>query len=77
MLRKFICEVIHYYGDNNERVKRDHIVYMPNSEYNTSGSRYKNHRWVEKKLKVKLGSQYDPDKSPNSWHVRRIYQEKL
>ena len=50
---------------------------MPNSEYDTSGSRFKNHRWVEKKLKVKLGSQYDPDKSPNSWHVRRIYQEKL
>ena len=76
MLRNFVCKVTHYFSDD-ERVERDHIVYMPQSEYDTSGVRWKNHRWVEKKLKVKLGSQYDPDKSPNSWHVRRIYQEKL
>ena len=43
MLRKFICEVVHYYNDNDERVKREHIVYMPESEYDTSGSRWKNH----------------------------------
>ena len=49
---------------------------MPKSEY-TSGSRWKNHQWVEKKLRVKLGPQYNPGKTLSSWHVRRIYQEKL
>ena len=77
MLKKFICEVVHFYGDNDERVKREHIVYMPKSEYDTSGSRWKNHRWVEKKLEAKLGPQYNPGKTLNSWHVRRIHQEKL
>ena len=80
MLRKFICEVVHYATPNSlesKDVKRDHIVYMPKSEYDTSGSRWKNHRWVEKKLEVKLGPQYNPGKTLSSWHVRRIYQEKL
>ena len=78
MLRKFICEVIHYYGDNNERVKRDHIVYMPNSEYDTSGSRYKNHRCVENKLEEKLGKRYT-DENPYSgrYYINSIRQEKL
>ena len=76
MLKKFICEVIHYYNDSDERVKREHIVYMPQSEY-TSGSRWKNERWVEKKLEVKLGPQYNAGATLSSWHVRRIYQERL
>ena len=76
MLRKFICEVVHYYNDNNERVEREHIVYMPQSEY-TSGSRWQNHQWIEKKLRVKLGPQYNPGKTLSSWYVRRIYQERL
>ena len=75
MLRKFVCKVTHCYSDD-ERVEREHIVYMPKSEY-TSGSRWKNHQWVEKKLRVKLGPQYNPGKTLSSWHVRRIYQEKL
>ena len=77
MLRKFICEVVHYYDDSDERVKREHIVYMPQSEYDTSGSRWRNQRWVEKQLEVKLGPQYDPGKTLSSWHVKRIYQERL
>ena len=77
MLKKFICEVIHYYNDSDERVKREHIVYMPKSEYDTSGSRWRNHRWVEKQLEVKLGPQYDPGKTLGSWHITRIHQEKL
>ena len=76
MLRKFICEVVHYYSDDN-RITREHIVYMPQSEYDTSGARYKNERWVEKKLEVKLGPQYNPGKTLSSWHVRRIYQERI
>ena len=28
---------------------------MPDKEYDTSGSRWRNHRWVEKKLEAKLG----------------------
>ena len=77
MLRKFICEVTHVYDENN-RVKREHIVYMPQSEYDTSGSRYKNHRWVENKLEEKLGPRYT-DENPYSgrYYVNRIYQERL
>ena len=76
MLRKFICKVTHYYSDD-KRVEREHVVYMPQSEYDTSGSRYRNHRWVENKLNEKLGPQYNPGKTLSSWHVTRIYQERL
>ena len=75
MLRKFICEVFHYYNDNDERVKREHIVYMPKSEY-TSGSRWKNHRWVEKKIEAKLGERWVSGEG-SKYYVRRIYQERL
>ena len=77
MLRKFVCKVTHSYSDD-ERVEREHIIYMPQSEYDTSGARWRNHRWVEKKLEEKLGEQYT-DESPYSgrWYVNRIYQEKL
>ena len=76
MLRKFICEVVHYYDDNDESVKREHIVYMPKSEYDTSGSRWKNHRWVERKLEAKLGERYVSGQG-SRYYVRRIYQERL
>ena len=75
MLRKFICEVVHYYSDDN-RVTREHIVYMPQSEYDTSGARYRNERWVEKKLEAKLGERYVPGEG-SKWYCRRIYQERL
>ena len=76
MLRKFICEVTHVYDENN-RVKREHIVYMPQSEYDTSGARYRNERWVEKKLEAKLGERYDQGSYTSKWYCRRIYQERI
>ena len=76
MLRKFICEVVHYYSDD-QRVTREHIVYMPQSEYDTSGARYRNEVWVEKKLKIKLGDIYKPSSYTRSWYCRRIYQERI
>ena len=77
MLRKFVCKVTHCYLDD-ERIEREHIVYMPQSEYDTSGARYKNHRWVENKLEEKLGKRYT-DENPYSgrYYVTRIRQEKL
>ena len=77
MLRKFICEVVHYYNDNNERVEREHIVYMPEQEYDKSGSRWRNHNWVEKKLEEKIGKKYDEDSYTSKWYINRIYQERL
>jgi|TARA_R100000030_G_scaffold42701_1_gene32127 hypothetical protein len=77
MLRKFICEVVHYLQDD-QRITREHIVYMPQSEYDTSGARYRNERWVEKKLTAKLGEPYDNKGNyVSSWYCRRIYQERL
>ena len=76
MLRKFVCEVPHYLSDT-QSVKREHIVYMPQSEYDTSGARYRNQRWVEKKLKDKLGDCYQPDSYIRRWYVNRMYQERL
>ena len=74
MLRKFICEVTHYdLGDDS--VERVHVVYMPESEYDTSGRRYRNHDWVEKKLEEKIGKKYDDHSY--KWYINRIYQERL
>ena len=92
MLRKFICEVTHLYDDNN-RVKREHIVYMPKSEYDNSGSRWRNHiiympeseydtsgsRWKNHRwIEKKLGERYT-DENPycGRYYVTRIYQERL
>ena len=76
MLRKFICEVVHYLQDD-QRITREHIVYMPQSEYDTSGARYRNERWVENKLKNKLGQRYDQGNYISKWYCKRIYQERL
>ena len=46
MLRKFICKVTHY-DLSKDSVEREHIVYMPEQEYDKSGSRYRNHNWVQ------------------------------
>ena len=75
MLRKFICEVTHYYSDD-ERVQREHVIYMPESKYDTSGSRWRNHNWVEKKIKDKLGDQWISGKGA-IYSIGRIYQERL
>ena len=80
MLRKFIVEVKHYATHDSlesKDVKRDHIVYMPESEYDTSGSRWKNHRWVEKKLEEKIGKRRVDGSYSSKWYINRIYQERL
>ena len=64
MLRKFICEVVHYLQDD-QRITREHIVYMPQSEYDTSGARYRNERWVEDKL----GERYDQDTYKSRYYI--------
>ena len=79
MLRKFIVEVKHYATHDSlesKDVKRDHIVYMPESEYDTSGSRWKNHRWVENKIEAKLGERYVSGEG-SKYFIQRIYQERL
>ena len=50
---------------------------MPQSEYDTSGARYRNERWVEKKLEAKLGEKYDQGSYTSKWYCRRIYQERI
>ena len=76
MLRKFVCKVTHCYSDD-ERVEREHIIYMPEQEYDKSGSRYRNHRWVEKKLEEKIGKRYVKGSYSSLWYINRIYQERL
>ena len=75
MLRKFICEVTHYNLGQNS-VKREHIVYMPESIYDKSGSRWKNHNWVEEKIEAKLGERWVSGKG-SRYYIKRIYQERL
>ena len=76
MLRKFIVEVNHY-NLGQDSVKKEHIIYMPEQEYDKSGSRYLNHRWVRKKLKEKIGKRYVDDSYTSLWDINRIYQERL
>ena len=76
MLRKFICKVTHY-DLGEESVMREHVIYMPEQEYDKSGSRWRNHNWVEKKLEEKIGKKYDDDSYSSKWYINRIYQERL
>ena len=76
MLRKFICKV-HHHNLGEKSVVREHIIYMPQSEYDTSGARWRNERWVEKKLEAKLGERYDQGSYISKWYCRRIYQERI
>jgi hypothetical protein len=50
---------------------------MPESEYDTSGNRWKNHRWVRNKLEEKIGKRYEEGSYSSKWYVGRIYQERL
>ena len=76
MLRKFICEVHHHnFGDKS--VVREHVVYMPESEYDTSGSRWRNHKWIENKLEQKIGKRYDEGNYICKYSISRIYQKRL
>ena len=76
MLRKFICKVTHY-DLGKDSVEREHIVYMPEQEYDKSGARYSNHRCVEKKLEEKIGKRYVDGSYTSLWYINRIYQERL
>ena len=76
MLRKFICKVTHY-NLGKDSVEKEHVVYMLQQEYDTSGSRYRNHRWVEKKLEEKIGKRYVDGSYSSLWYINRIYQERL
>ena len=76
MLRKFICKVTHY-DLGEESVMREHVIYMPEQEYDKSGSRWRNHNCVEKKLEEKIGKKYDDGSYSSKWYINRIYQERL
>ena len=76
MLRKFICKVTHY-DLGEESVMREHVIYMPEQEYDKSGSRWRNHNWVEKKLEEKIGKKYVDGSYSSKWYINRIYQERL
>ena len=76
MLRKFICEV-HHYDLGDKSVVKEHIIYMPQQEYDTSGSRWKNHKWVRKKLEEKIGKRFVDGSYTSKWYIYRIYQERL
>ena len=76
MLRKFICKVTHY-NLGEDSVEREHVVYMPQQEYDTSGNRWKNHDWVRNKLEEKIGKRYDDGSYSSKWYINRIYQERI
>ena len=76
MLRKFICKVTHF-DLGKDSVEKEHIIYMPESEYDTSGIRWKNHRWVREKLEEKIGKRYVDESWTSKWYINRIYQERL
>ena len=75
MLRKFICKVTHY-DLGEESVMREHVIYMPEQEYDKSGSRWRNHNWVEEKIEAKLGERWVSGEG-SRYYIRRIYQERL
>ena len=77
MLRTFLVTVMHHNKNGDNDVRREHRVYMPDKEYDKSGSRYRNERWVEKSLERKIGPKYDNDGSyvSNYW-IQRIRQER-
>ena len=77
MLRTFLVTVMHHNKNGDNDVRREHRVYMPDKEYDKSGSRYRNERWVEKSLEKKIGPKYNNDGSyVSNYYVRRIRQER-
>ena len=77
MLKTFLVTVMHHNKNGDNDVRREHRVYMPDKEYDKSGSRYRNERWVEKSLEKKIGPKYNNDGSyvSNYW-IQRIRQER-
>ena len=53
------------------RIKR---IIMPLSEYDNSGSRYRNHRWVEKEFSRQMNG--TEDYWDNKWRVLRVRKAK-
>ena len=76
MLRKYICKVTHF-DLGKDSVEKEHVIYMPESEYDTSGVRWKNHQWVREKLEEKIGKRYVDESWTSKWYINRIYQERL
>ena len=77
MLKTFLVTVMHHNKNGDNDVRREHRVYMPDKEYDKSGSRYRNERWVEKSLEKKIGPKYNNDGSyVSNYYVRRIRQER-
>ena len=76
MLRTFLVTVIHHDSNGEKDITREHRVYMPNKEYDKSGSRYRNERWVEKALEKKIGLRYNDGNYVSNYWIRRIRQER-
>ena len=66
MLRTFLVTVTHHDLNGGKGVTREHRVYMPDKEYDKSGSRYRNERWVEKSLEKKIGPKYEDYNASNN-----------
>ena len=76
MIRTFLVTVTHHDLNGEKGVTREHRVYMPDKEYDKSGSRYRNERWAEKALEKKIGLRYNDDSYVSNYWVRRIRQER-
>ena len=76
MLRTFLVTVMHHNKNGDNDVRREHRVYMPDKEYDKSGSRYRNEQWVEKSLEKKIGLRYNDGNYVSNYWIRRIRQER-
>ena len=76
MLRTFLVTVTHHDLNGGKGVTREHRVYMPDKEYDKSGSRYRNEQWVEKALEKKIGLRYNDGNYVSNYWIRRIRQER-
>ena len=76
MLRTFLVTVMHHNKNGDNDVRREHRVYMPDKEYDKSGSRYRNEQWVEKALEKKIGLRYNDGNYVSNYWIRRIRQER-
>lgn len=76
MLRTFLVTVMHHDENGHNNVRREHRVYMPDKEYDKSGSRYRNERWVEKSLERKIGPKYEDGSYVSKYWIQRIRQER-
>ena len=71
-MRTYEVIVNHYYND--ESVKHTHRVQMPHKIWLDLKSKYGSaiwpfHAWVEKRLKDKIGEQYDQDSYKSRYYI--------